>query len=300
MKKTKKKTEGQKLRRNLEVINGIREVHLDSWEQFSDHIKTEHSFCPALIYRGQGRADWPIVSKIDRIESQFTQTPNRSGSIPRDFNCSPVDRYTHLRAFKEAARGRRGQNPPDLTEDQWWALGQHHGLSTPLLDWTRSPFVALFFAFEDEFIPDEKDHLTEPTHRAVFSVSASAISDGGEANELEVPLPFSAFGETTPRIINQSGVFFRMPEKCDLEDYVTTHFKGECSTDKGEKVRWILEKVVIPNHDRQACLQQLNKMNINRMTLFPDLDGAARYVDALWELEFDTSLGYIPDTLPGY
>jgi hypothetical protein len=36
-------------------------------------------------------------------------------------------------------------------------------------------------------------------------------------------------------------------------------------------------------------------MNINRMSLFSDLDGAARYVNSLWEIDFDTALGYLPD-----
>ena len=36
-------------------------------------------------------------------------------------------------------------------------------------------------------------------------------------------------------------------------------------------------------------------MNINRMSLFADLDGAARYINSLWELDFDTALGALPD-----
>lgn len=283
---------------NTEIVEGVREVRLKSWDEFSEHIKTQHCFCPAFIYRGQGRAEWRIQSKLDRIEERFQEIPNRHGCVPPRFDCPPVDRNTHLRAFKEAARGRRGQAPTELTDDEWWALGQHHGLSTPLLDWTRSPFVALFFAFEDEFLVDEKRMLSEPSFRAVFSVSSSAICDIKDIGRCEPSRPFSPSGETTPRLINQSGVFLRMPEKCNLESYIKTHFKKECTATIGDAARCILEKVIIPNKERLECLRHLNKMNINRMTLFPDLDGAARYIDALWDIEFDSSLGSIPDVLP--
>ncbi|HRT50389.1 MAG TPA: hypothetical protein P5279_07850, partial [Anaerohalosphaeraceae bacterium] len=37
----------------------------------------------------------------------------------------------------------------------------------------------------------------------------------------------------------------------------------------------------------------LDHMNINRASLFPDLDGAARYVNDLWEVNFDKAIGYI-------
>ena len=53
----------------------------------------------------------------------------------------------------------------------------------------------------------------------------------------------------------------------------------------------------MPNKDRKECLKNLNKMNINSMSLFPDLDGASRYINNLWELDGDTILGRVPNQL---
>lgn len=85
-----------------------------------------------------------------------------------------------------------------------------------------------------------------------------------------------------------------MPKGTDLESIVRALYSSE-STSSNRHARPILTKIVIPNSDRIECLKFLNKMNINRMSLFPDLDGAAKYINDLWELHFDTALGRLPD-----
>ena len=276
-----------------DVREGVSEVALDSWGQFAPCIAT---MGPAIIYRGQADAEWKIESTLDRHERRFPTKYINEGGRQVELPCRPVPRDKHFGAFKEAVRGKRGSNPQDLSENEWWALAQHHGLATPLLDWTYSPFVALFFAFEEEgYIDWPGPTFHKPKKRAVYAASYHVAGNDIEAKS--VPFVFSPRHEITHRLGSQSGVFMRMPKGADLEASVRARYVGETPSSSNHHAQAYLYKITIPseNADRLACLKFLNKMNINRMSLFSDLDGAARYVNSLWEIDFDTALGYLPD-----
>ncbi len=275
------------------VDRGVQTRELDSWKDFYSLIADDLANAPAYIFRGQADAKWPVESSLDRHEKRFPTTPTFDGNSPEPFNCTPASREEHLATFRRAILGRRGSNPPPLNnDDECWALAQHHGLATPMLDWTLSPFAALFFAFEDELRLDCEGKLPPPENRAVFAISRHLIGEKSTDGD-PAPRVFSPTTETSYRLVAQSGVFLKMPEKADLETYVKNHFPDESSPKHNPRA--VLIKIVIKNDDRNGCLKMLNKMNINRMTLFPDLDGASRYINALWEIDFDTSLGYLED-----
>ncbi|NQT88430.1 FRG domain-containing protein [bacterium] len=273
------------------VKDGVEEVILSSWEEFETLTRERFVDRQALIYRGQADYEWPIRSTLDRLEERYSTKQNVDFDIPSHFDCPPVPRDVHLRAFQQAVRCRRGQGPSRLSDDQeWWALAQHHGLATPMLDWTMSPFVALYFAFEEENVILNDGSWGEPEHRVVLVVSSSCINKK-DGPDRRAPEPFAPMEGTSPRLTSQNGLFLQMPDGEELEEYVTSAFAGE-STSGAVPPRSILTKIQIPNKGRGDCLKLLNKMNINRMTLFPDLDGAGRYINDLWGLGFDTSLGY--------
>jgi len=83
-----------------------------------------------------------------------------------------------------------------------------------------------------------------------------------------------------------------MPKNGEIEEYVRSHFTEDDSCEHSH-ARPVLIKIHIRNEGRKDCLKMLNKMNINRMSLFPDADGAATFINNLWDIDFDTSLGYI-------
>jgi hypothetical protein len=106
------------------------------------------------------------------------------------------------------------------------------------------------------------------------------------------PRVYSPSGPVSRRLLAQSSLFLKMPEQTDLEAIIEHHLAELTSEGEGKPV---LKKIRIPSEGRRECLKMLNKMNINRLTLFPDLDGAARYINGLWDLDFDSALGYFED-----
>lgn len=118
------------------VDRGVQVVRLKSWEAFVDFIREEQANSPAIVYRGQADANWKVESTLDRMEKRHPVKRNLVSTNPPSFGRTPATRDEHYRAFKEVVRGRRGPNPPELSEHEWWALAQHHGLVTPMLDWT--------------------------------------------------------------------------------------------------------------------------------------------------------------------
>jgi hypothetical protein len=250
--------------------DGVLTIHLARWRWFSNYISTILDFSE-YIYRGQASDKWLLEPTLDRVLRH------------RNLHRNPYIRNQHLQVFQLATRGRRGPNPAVIEkENEWWALGQHHGLATPLLDWTISPYVAAYFAF--------CSHPNDGVERrVVYALQQRAVerycTNGkthlrGMENPIGTadgkPLPvqqsiviFSPRADENARLVSQGGMFTRTPDGTDIESWIRKHFAG---TQKG-----ILIRITIPNADRDECLKSLNRMNINHLSLFPDLYGASRH-----------------------
>jgi hypothetical protein len=283
---------------NRKVKKGIIEHTLSSWWKFAEFTRDPDLSWPTLIYRGQANANWKVESTLDRLEKRVPTQPYRGNS--KYFKTPRVHRELQLKRFKELARGKFVLEipPQDDEDDEWWALAQHYGLATPMMDWTYCPFVALFFAFEEEKC-DCKDGYSVPEFRVLFALAHQLLSK--DKQKKERPQAFSPMGHANYRLTNQGGLFLKMPKNTDLESWVKRNFRKEtyeepksnCSGNLHPAL--ILQKFIIHNNDneREECLRFLDHMNINRASLFPDLDGAAHYVNDLWEVNFDKAIGHI-------
>lgn len=104
----------------------VQYIELASWREFYPFVNKTLPSPHDYIFRGQRLSSWKLESSLDRALRNLGQQANSARLAAQHYN-----------EFRLAIRGRRGVNPKDLREIEQWALGQHYGLWTPLLDWTE-------------------------------------------------------------------------------------------------------------------------------------------------------------------
>jgi hypothetical protein len=254
----------------------VQTIRLERWSEFVAHADAMEGWA----FRGHVSAQWPLVPSLTRRLLQFSPQPR----------LWPLREARAMRVFRRKAHIYL-QDRTALEDDlRCLALMQHHGAATRLLDFTKSPFVAAFFALESATRDVAVFALNTPalwnrppdfdptlTRSHVDPRLPGNFERYFAANKLPL-LWFGEPSEMDSRLVAQSGLFV-VPGVLDQPlDAILDGYGGS---------EGLLTKFVLPLSMRDEAMRALYRMNVTYATLFPDLDGLARSVsyelEAIWE-----------------
>jgi len=221
---------------------------LMSWVDFKKFALDQKN---GVVFRGQAR-HWPL-------QTSFHRAGKADILAYLDNEVQQLERLLNIHT----------QHVYDTNDDKQLGallnLAQHHGYPTPLLDWTKSPFVAAFFAFEKE------EDLKKDGAVTIFLFNEKAWSKRvGRTVPARAPnlilrtLELPSYGN--PRVLPQQSITM-FSNAHDIEGIIK---------DNELKTQLYLKAVRIPVTDREEAMRDLSLMGVTWGSLFPGIDGMCR------------------------
>ncbi len=254
-----------------------------------------------FIFRGHADSAWPLVPSVLRVDvakSNATQVSLEAVAL-RDFLTFADQQGLPIPGDSDELRAELFSAADDeryldgihvgadrLIEHAAWpprrlrglmALAQHHGLQTRMLDWTKSPLVAAYFAAREAVRIDSNS-------LAVWALDFEKAREGRLIHEARlevVSVPYAG----NLHALAQQGLFtvsgrpvYAREDRVEVEP-IEMRFMDRKVDDNP------LFKMVLPSSEAPRLLGLLARHLITAATMFPGYDGAARAVEekALWK-----------------
>lgn len=287
----------------------VEQFSIDSLGNYVDTLDKIHERqahegkAPFLWYRGHGDKSWELVPKVQRgFSGEDEALFRRERGYTNDFQ-------SRAKLFYHAA-------PPLDDFSSWLTLMQHYGLPTRLLDWSRSPLIALFFALSD---PDTKDKdaciwilnpgrlnasqeiehdsqvggkkyknefIYNTTHKVIQTMIYTAFRRWAVSNEPDEVTPDDKkFDYHYQSLLGKIAACY--PTEADARVYnqqaaFTVHNSSKKLTDICDELT--LQRVIIPNESKPRLHWELELCGITESYIFPDLEHLAAELTRIFPL----------------
>jgi hypothetical protein len=228
-----------------------------TWDNYKEIAGKEIQDRKNRIYRGQSDSGWSLTTSIHRTK-QITQFS--------DFLFYFDTLIPEVQEQVEAWDGSRRNlaEPNDMAE--FMAFLQHNGFPTPLLDWTFSPYIAAYFAFEgvNQFEPQSDEVAIYGFDQALWSDTYKPNNSFDDPAQ-HVTLLKPNFKNNHKQMLQQGIFWFTNAQ--DPEGHIRANEKGGL---------YFLTKYTISVKERPVVMRDLELMGITAMQLTPSVESVCK------------------------
>jgi len=244
----------------------MQKIDVPTWDAFEAQVKElrQHpgNESSPLLFRGLSDATWPLTTTLERAGHErmefiaYYEVISRLKSEIESFTGNSWD-ITPCHEMDRRLRNDDGLHTFPAPVYTYMLYLRHHGFPSPLLDWTRSPYVAAYFAFR------------RTANAKTGKVSLYVFS--------ETPEGFKAAGSDRPRIIRVDPyVPAHRRHFLQQSDYsICVFFEDMWRFALHQEVfslddphQDVLTQIDIPTTERSKVLKLLDDHNLNAFSLF--------------------------------
>ena len=217
-------------------------------------------------YRGQEDSSWHLLPSAFREGGTAKDMKARERNLLHTFRSRAGIRYERKPGFEDIAG--------------WISLMQHYGLPTRLLDWSRSPLVAAYFAVERHLY----DRSGQPTDACVWVLQPHSLNAKQGLGDVTVTIDSGmcrvdiepAFYHTSKE---RKRVHAVMASETDLRMFVQQGaFTIHSTITPLDMLQFpinVLNKIVIPAQACESFALELSVAGFRKGDVFPDLQNLA-------------------------
>jgi hypothetical protein len=252
---------------------------VDTWEQCEEKLRSieaqNSQSLTGVWFRGLSNGDWPLTTTLERRRKEPFFVGEYFSLMLRTL--PEVESLTAQRWDRNALEWsdpetRFADYFPRSPAFEYMAHLRHHGFPSPLLDWTRSPYIAAYFAFA----------RAEPASRknvAIFAYSEMPNNSKTTASNRPQICTHGGFAlRTHARHFRQQSCYTVCVERIQTDEKTfeydsvwrfAPHEQVFLSKDEDQDK---LYKIEIPSTERTKVLSFLDRFNLNQFSLFGSED----------------------------
>jgi len=273
-------------------------VRINDLLQYEQQLLNDKLLDGKVFYRGQANCDWSIMPSIYR--------------------------NNWIKHEQEIVREMQLRNPSDFqnasTTLEKLTKMQHYNAPTRLLDLTKNPLIALYFACEEIKEQEEQSYgeilFFEPINKCEKYFDSDTVSIISNLSMMDPSFSTKGLSRTSPRIFNKQGMiplllhqiryekmnFLPIIEPPDLHKCIIVHVKldnkriinqqglfllvgmDNNKTKPADVFKYLIKRnnkrivYLIDPKSKKKILDDLDKMNINKGFIYPEIDDVADYI----------------------